>query len=518
MANNGDVNRPPLMRKPLPPQSKPEVVSETHSDSSHQQPPQTQPVHNDGRNPRLPKGKAKGKDAGGVDGAGREDGSKAKPKAGNANGSGSRTQPLPITKENAWTYDPSLDGLGDDPMFWGQSEDPVIINECYATETKQCLNDSTVAYSADVLYPPFVVNLPEFVNEEDRAWFNERAYGQGNFQKLGFIEGEEKLCPKHLHACKYFEADSFPAKKRVVLWYYPFTRGQHVVLKDVTPRGAACPRWSEPDRKAFFRPAGDAAGNKQAKLAYYVTEEGASFQHFLDTNLPKIGHAWDLIDPSVHKDIKIIADTSPAWPLVPEFFEALGFTRDRFVGHSSSAERLVWPCTAPLRHPWHWQKIRRILGIPQANPKANKIIYFTRSVGSNRNYGRNIQNEKALLDAITSWLKIHNRPEQLVVYDHRTVSKLQEHRDLFKDAKMVIGPHGGAFYNLLFCPEHTISVEFFPDKRWDMNIALASFWIQSRMVDGRFYLLPRPSLGGAHDMVIDIEDVLHVFAREFPTL
>lgn len=115
-----------------------------------------------------------------------------------------------------------------------------------------CDKDPNVLFSADVDYPPWVMNLPGFVSERDRNWFLQRIFGAGNFQKFGFHIGQEKECPSHLyawslhpfakvlilvshltlpHSQRYFEK-SFPPKKRVVLWLYPFVKGKHIILEN----------------------------------------------------------------------------------------------------------------------------------------------------------------------------------------------------------------------------------------------------------------------------------------------
>lgn len=107
----------------------------------------------------------------------------------------------------------------------------------------------------------------------------------------------------------------------------------------------------------------------------------------------------------------------------------------------------------------------------------------------------------------------HNRSEELIVFDHRKFKRLDDHIELFQQARVLIGPHGGAFYNILFAPSKVLVVEFFPDTRWDQHVALASFWIPTRSVDGKYYLLPYPSQG-AHDMNVDIPVIVDILKKE----
>ena len=58
-------------------------------------------------------------------------------------------------------------------------------------------------------------------------------------------------------------------------------------------RGVRCPRWSEPNRDHFFQLDKEPDPNRPRALMA-SGEEGDSFQHFIDTALPKIAHSWDL--------------------------------------------------------------------------------------------------------------------------------------------------------------------------------------------------------------------------------
>jgi len=111
-----------------------------------------------------------------------------------------------------------------------------------------------------------------------------------------------------------------------------------------------------------------------------------------------------------------------------------------------------------------------------------KIIYFSREGTSVHNPGRNVLNERKLLQAIAQWLEDEGREEELVLFDHKKLKGLDDYLSFFKDARVVLGPHGGAFYNLLFAPPKTLVIEFFPARRFDQHVALASFWMLARSI------------------------------------
>jgi capsular polysaccharide biosynthesis protein len=96
------------------------------------------------------------------------------------------------------------------------------------------------------------------------------------------------------------------------------------------------------------------------------------------------------------------------------------------------------------------EKMLRRLRIPVA-PKEERIIYISRANAAQRR----IANEPALLEAITAVF-----PSCEVVEPERL--NLAAQVSLFNSARVVIGPSGGAFTNLLFCRPGTIVVAICP--------------------------------------------------------
>lgn len=134
-------------------------------------------------------------------------------------------------------------------------------------------------------------------------------------------------------------------------------------------------------------------------------------------------------------------------------------------------------------------------------------------MGNANNGGRRVLNEDQLFVAIREMLQQNNRSEKLIIYDHRQYPTLKDQIGLFHSARAIIGPHGGALYNILFAPAKVLIVEFFPDTRFDQFVALASFWIPARSVDGKFYLIPNPS-GRGNDMNVDIPAIVELLRKE----
>jgi hypothetical protein len=89
--------------------------------------------------------------------------------------------------------------------------------------------------------------------------------------------------------------------------------------------------------------------------------------------------------------------------------------------------------------------------VSHANP-TNIILYLSRGTSGSRF----IFNEKEFIDELQSDLEIENR---LQVFEFQNMLSLEEQRDLFYSASIVIGMHGGAFSNVLFCNKRAVVIE-----------------------------------------------------------
>lgn len=82
----------------------------------------------------------------------------------------------------------------------------------------------------------------------------------------------------------------------------------------------------------------------------------------------------------------------------------------------------------------------------------HRFIYIARKKGSKRS----VVNEKDVLSAISEiW------PSVKVVFP---INDWKKDRTEFENARVIIGPHGGAFSNMIFAPINTTIVEFLPVK------------------------------------------------------
>jgi hypothetical protein len=74
------------------------------------------------------------------------------------------------------------------------------------------------------------------------------------------------------------------------------------------------------------------------------------------------------------------------------------------------------------------------------------------------------------------------------------------------------GPHGGSFYNLLYTPSQTLTIEFMPYNEYSKpNLII---WQQAVMLDHTYYLLPYPAEGG--NLKVNVSAIADVLEREIP--
>jgi hypothetical protein len=208
-------------------------------------------------------------------------------------------------------------------------------------------------------------------------------------------------------------------------------------------------------------------------------------------------------------------------------------------------------CQSPPFHPYLWKKMRERFGyreLPFAD--RNVIVYLGRGKRSGQtfNHGRSVLNEDQLIEGLEAFIARRNREREaagqakleLVVFNHANYPTLQATIAFFNRAKVLIGtcavcavcvcvcgcvvrgsysrngcvalgPHGGSFYNLMFTPSRTLTIEFMPYQRYSTpNLII---WQQAVMLDHNYHLLPYPASGG-NDVRVDVDAIVGIFERE----
>eukprot|EP01087_Luapelamoeba_hula_P007893 TRINITY_DN1941_c0_g1_i10.p1 TRINITY_DN1941_c0_g1~~TRINITY_DN1941_c0_g1_i10.p1 ORF type:complete len:235 (-),score=52.91 TRINITY_DN1941_c0_g1_i10:940-1599(-) len=195
----------------------------------------------------------------------------------------------------------------------------------------------------------------------------------------------------------------------------------------------------------------------------------------------------------------------------------MGIARSRLVyykrGSTVTASQMYFSCVAPHYHPYTYQKAHSLLlgnasfshspkQLPGSSNSGGKtefrIVYLSR-----RGNSRYVINEEPLLDAIEAMLTENNNNNNnnnnnahytLDVFKHSLYPTLDDTIEYFSQARVLIGPHGGAFYNQIFCPAGTLIIEMFPYEsgtkalRWPESV-----WWPAQFLGHNYYQIPESS-------------------------
>ena len=181
---------------------------------------------------------------------------------------------------------------------------------------------------------------------------------------------------------------------------------------------------------------------------------GSSFQHFVDGVLPKVVQVLPFLR---HREVKLVLH-APRDAIIWEILLRLNITKDQVVMHHSgtaAARHVLDTCITPPLHPLLWRTARALLAPDRDYVTAGHVgdadvVLLTRARHHNR--GRNIVN----FPAVVAFLR-RRYARRLRVF--RGGYTLRESSAMFGKARLVIGVHGGAFYNVLFCRDDATVVE-----------------------------------------------------------
>ena len=277
--------------------------------------------------------------------------------------------------------------------------------------------------------------------------------------------------------------------------------------------------WPADHTKSFPSNAGASGGHFQGTLAYLPVPQCMSFQHFIDGLLPKLVQMRHLI--AHDKSIFYAVDTSFDDRLPRLILERLGILSNHVISSQSlpwsngrlSADRLILSCRVPPLHPKLWQEAQEMLRLPwlESSWKQERhiVLLFSRKEGT-RNSGRLILNEDAIVSEISPFLE--KKVYELVVFNPSNYKTLDALFDFLANVDMVIGPHGGAFYNILFMRRGITVVECMPEDRYFLSTNSAVhliIYLQSMLLGDVYYnVLGKAS--GNDNMIIDPSVILSI--------
>jgi capsular polysaccharide biosynthesis protein len=230
-----------------------------------------------------------------------------------------------------------------------------------------------------------------------------------------------------------------------------------------------------------------------------------NYYHFLTDVLPRLAF---LQQAGIQPD-RYLVNRRTAFQR--ELLDAVGIPESRTVESAAHphirAERLVVP-SLPDSHlrtpPWIPGWLRQHF-LP-ADPKpAHRRLYVTRG---NRKHTRSVENEVEVLEALAPYGFERVDPGKMTV---------AEQARLFAEAEFIIGAHGAALTNLVFCPPGTAVIELFPPDYvnvcyWALASAMGNLRYRYLVGDG----LPkrtRPMLGVASDVTADPKQIVQLVDR-----
>lgn len=250
-------------------------------------------------------------------------------------------------------------------------------------------------------------------------------------------------------------------------------------------------------------------------LAPIIVPMAFLFQHFVDGTLPKIFQSYEIVK---RPEVKLLMEK----PFIGSenilgMLKELNISRKRIVWHKRSdmdtvynAQYLINTCITPPLHPDLWHSFRRRFGVNDVATEPwskRKVILLQRLGGTSQ--GRRLTNLQEVHHVLED-----KYGENLVTF-HGDY-KLHEVKKLFGQAKIIIGPHGGAFYNIQFSPKDTVIIEFAPvkpDGEDPPALPHAIFWRIADMIGQSYWRVPIVTEGEDNDMYVKIGKLYSILEK-----
>ena len=250
---------------------------------------------------------------------------------------------------------------------------------------------------------------------------------------------------------------------------------------------------------------------------------GEAFQLFLMAGLPKLAMVIDLLESPGFEHVKIVSHDDGA-AAARWFWKALGL-RDRVVqkpknseeGFVIHADQVYFPQYDPTIDSYGVYArntllpIRRRLGALEPGEQ-DLVLYLDRYP---QDIIRSVGNRDALLEALRA--RLAGTKYRLEVFRSEGPDC---DRGLFARARVIVGPHGGAFANMIFARPGTHVVEFLPLYRRyrEGKQPRPVFWGMAEGC-GLDYWTSEPENFGfqTRRMVVDVADVVEIVGRALDT-
>jgi len=214
------------------------------------------------------------------------------------------------------------------------------------------------------------------------------------------------------------------------------------------------------------------------------TTWGGAYFHFMTEVLPSVLYLCNNKYPIVtHKS-----------SFIEPMFRFFGINEPLLYEFPENVNKIIQPyieCGNPS--PEKIELIRNVL---------NTKIIFEKKIGIfivRKESYRNIMNSNDVLDILKETYAD-------IEWHIFTTLSIQETAELFSKAKIIVGPHGAGFTNMLFSPNEITIIEFM-----DIDNPNICYWHLSEMLHNKYFMIPSKTTNG--NFFIHLEEVFELFPK-----
>ena len=245
------------------------------------------------------------------------------------------------------------------------------------------------------------------------------------------------------------------------------------------------------------------------KVIVLLAPLGNAFQEFLSGTLPKIAQVYDIL--ATHPDVRILIH-KPRDDIIYGILESLNLSGDRFIFNEQGSntqyvvETLINGCNTPPLHPFLWQQMRHMIGVnDQLTVPVNQSLVILIRRGNTKNSSRHILN----FMKIAKYLK-ERYGDRFIIFAPSYEVTFSLVKSLFGRASIILGVHGGAFFNHLLAPKSCHIVEYIPMIKYGETIKPLDYniiWMMSHMIEQTYWRVHEKTGSQSGDIVINVDNL-----------